>query len=164
MDRKPLIPVIGPGLNCPDSLIAVAEELGKAIGQEGYNLISGGRNIGVMDAVSRGAKGSGGAVIGILPGTDNSDSSESLDISIITGAGSARNNFIVLSSDVIIALGKGPGTFSEIALAIKAEKPLILYKPEHNLYELAKSMGNNVFKADSVNEVMSVARRLIHSS
>lgn len=161
MKRKPLIAVIGPGMNCPDSIKSIAEELGARIGKEGYNLISGGRNIGVMDAASKGAREKGGTVIGILPGKDNSDTSEWLDVSIITGAGSARNNFIVLSSDVVIALGKGPGTFSEIALAIKADKPLILYNPEDNLYDLAHTMGDKVYKADSVDGVMSITRDLI---
>lgn len=161
MNRKPLIAVIGPGVKCPEHLKTLAEELGTAIGNAGYNLITGGRSIGVMNAVSKGAKESGSAVIGILPGTDNSDSSEWLDVSIVTGAGAARNNFIVLSSDVVIALGKGPGTFSEIALAIKAEKPLILYNPEDNLYELAHTMGEQVYKAGSVEEVMDITKDLI---
>jgi len=162
MDRKPLIAVIGPGIKCPEPLKILAEELGVKIGNAGYNLITGGRSMGVMNAVSKGAKGSGCMVIGILPGTDNSDSSEWLDISIVTGAGAARNNFIVLSSDVVIALGKGPGTFSEIALAIKAEKPLILYNPEDNLYDLAYTMGDQVYKASSVEEVMSITSDLIN--
>jgi uncharacterized protein (TIGR00725 family) len=161
MDRKPLIAVIGPGVKCPDPLKSIAEDLGEAIGNAGYNLISGGRFMGVMNAVSKGAKEKGSMVIGILPGMDNSDSSEWLDISILTGAGSARNNFIVLSSDVVIALGKGPGTFSEIALAIKAEKPLILYNPEDNLYDLALQMGDQIYKAGSVEDVMAITGDLI---
>lgn len=156
MDRKPLIAVIGPGDNCPEQLKKFAEEIGQAIGAAGYNLISGGRNVGVTDAVSKGAKTSGAIVIGILPGSDSTESSSFLDISIITGVGSARNNFIVLSSDLVIALGKGAGTFSEIALTIKADKPLILFMPEENLYQLALSMGDKVFNAGSVEEVMDI--------
>ena len=159
MERKPLIAVIGPGEKCPDSLRSSAEKIGMAIGDAGYNLISGGRKIGVMDAVSKGAKEGGSMVIGILPGMDNSDASEWLDVSIATGAGSARNNFIVLSADVVIAFGKGAGTFSEIALAIKAGKPLILFQPEANLFKLAKSMGKKIFEADSVEKTMKITKK-----
>ncbi|CCQ67309.1 Conserved hypothetical protein 725 [Crocosphaera watsonii WH 0402] len=40
--------------------------------------------------------------------------------------GNARNNINVLSSNVIIACGMGLGTVSEIALALKNKKPVIL--------------------------------------
>lgn len=161
MERKPLIAVIGPGEKCPESLKSLAEKMGLAIGNAGYNLISGGRKVGVMDAVSKGAKEGGSMVIGILPGMDNSDASGWIDISIITAAGSARNNFIVLSADVVIAFGKGAGTFSEIALTIKAGKPLILYKPEKNLFALAKSMGKKIYEADTVEKTMKIVKKLI---
>ena len=161
MDRKPLIAVIGPGDNCPEDLKIFSEELGAAIGTTDYNLISGGRNAGVMDAVSKGAREHGGYVIGILPGMDNTQASPWLNVSIVTGAGSARNNFIVLSADVVVALGKGAGTFSEIALAIKADKPLVLFKPEKNLYDLAHSMGEKVYNASDVEEVMRIVNELI---
>jgi len=161
MERIPLIAVIGPGDKCSESLRVTAEKIGTAIGKAGYNLISGGRRVGVMDAVSKGAKKNGSMVIGILPGMDNSEASEWLDISIITGAGSARNNFIVLSAEVVIALGKGAGTFSEIALAIKAKKPLILFKPSKNLFTLAKSMGKKIYEADSVDKVIKITKKLI---
>ena len=50
-----------------------------------------------------------------------------MDIAVFTGMGEARNAINVLSSDVIIACGtEGPGTVSEIALALKAGKPVIL--------------------------------------
>lgn len=52
--------------------------------------------------------------------------SEAVDIAIVTGMGDARNAINVLSSQVIIACGGGAGTLSEIALAVKAGKPVIL--------------------------------------
>src|SRR5215469_15388140 len=52
--------------------------------------------------------------------------SEAVDIPIITDMGSARNNINVLSSDLIITCGMGPGTASEVALALKAGKTAIL--------------------------------------
>ncbi|MGE5138140.1 MAG: GNAT family N-acetyltransferase, partial [Rudaea sp.] len=68
----------------------------------------------------------GHLVIGILP-DERSRPSSALDVAIRTGMGQARNNINVVSSDVLVACGTGgPGTVSEIALALKAGKPIIL--------------------------------------
>ena len=88
--------------------------------------LSGGRDAGVMAAVNRGAKSAGGLTVGILPDRERRGISVHVDIHIITDMGSARNNINVLSSDVIIACGMGRGTAAEIALALKAEKKVIL--------------------------------------
>lgn len=124
--RKIIIGVMGPGSDASESDRVNAYELGKLIAQEGWVLLTGGRNAGVMDAASAGAKAANGLTIGILPTADDSNISDAVDIAIITGMGSARNNVNVLSSDVVIACGMGAGTASEVALAIKANKPVIL--------------------------------------
>jgi len=51
--------------------------------------------------------------------------SDAVDIPIATGLGQGRNLINVLSSHVIIACGNGTGTASEIAFALKANKPII---------------------------------------
>lgn len=79
-----------------------------------------------MDAVSRGARERGGTTIGILPTSDPSSASDGVEIAIFTGMGQARNNINVLSSAIVVACGMGAGTAAEVALAIKAQKPIIL--------------------------------------
>jgi uncharacterized protein (TIGR00725 family) len=126
--RKPLIGVMCPGDSAPDSAVTTAYELGKIIAQEEWVVLSGGRNKGAMNAVNKGAKEAKGLTVGISP-TDNTETlSEFVDIPIVSGMGSARNNIIVLSSDVIIVIadGLGAGTASEAALALKAQKQIIL--------------------------------------
>ncbi|PNH02218.1 hypothetical protein TSOC_011833 [Tetrabaena socialis] len=76
--RKPIIAVMGPGkterhTEPVDKHVDLALELGKQIGAHGWLLLTGGRNVGVMDAACRGAKSSGGTTIGILPGPDFTD-------------------------------------------------------------------------------------------
>ena len=41
-------------------------------------------------------------------------------IPVYTGAGMARNAFNVLSGTLCVAIGGGPGTLSEVALALKS--------------------------------------------
>lgn len=117
---------MGPGEGAAPEDTTAAYALGQLIAQAGWIVLSGGRNAGVMDAVSKGAKAAGGLTIGILPTTDRQMISEAVDIPILTDMGQARNNINVLTSDVIVACGMGPGTASEVALALKALKPVIL--------------------------------------
>ncbi len=128
--RKIIIGVMGPGANATPSDRDFAYELGLLIAHEGWVLLTGGRNVGVMHAASLGAKAANGLTIGILPTKNNNAISEGVDIAIVTGMGNARNNINVLSSDVVIACGMGAGTASEIALAIKENKKVILLNTE----------------------------------
>lgn len=123
--RKTIIGVMGPGKATATDL-QNAYKLGELIAQKGWVLLTGGRNIGVMDAANRGAKSANGLTIGILPGDNTDGVSEAVDIAIATDLGNARNNINVLSSNAVIACGMGAGTASEIALALKAHKQVIL--------------------------------------
>jgi len=123
--RKTIIGVMGPGQATATDL-QNAYHLGELIAQKGWVLLTGGRNVGVMDAASKGAKSANGLTIGILPGDNTDGVSDAVDIAIATDLGNARNNINVLSSDVVIACGIGTGTASEIALALKANKQVIL--------------------------------------
>jgi len=83
--------------------------------------------------------------------------SKYVDIPIFTGLGSARNNINVLSSRVVIGVGMGPGTASELSLAIKARKPIILLQPKPATLEFFQSMSPElVFPATDVTEVVDL--------
>lgn len=124
--RKIIIGVMGPGTQATDTDLQNAYKLGQLIAQQGWVLLTGGRNAGVMDAASQGAKSADGLTVGILPTNNPSLLSDAVDIAIITDLGNARNNINVLSSHVVIACGMGTGTASEVALALKANKKVIL--------------------------------------
>jgi uncharacterized protein (TIGR00725 family) len=125
--RRRVIGVMGGG-SATQAECALAEELGRLVAESGWVLLCGGRPAGIMDAVARGARGAGGFVVGIVPGRrDHPDEvSEHLDLAIITGMGDARNAINVLSSHVVVACPGGPGTVSEVALALKCGRPVVL--------------------------------------
>lgn len=104
-----------------------ARLLGEFIARRGWVVLTGGRDVGVMDAACEGAKRVGGSLtVGILPGVKDKVSRH-VDVPIITEMGSGRNNINVLTSHVVVACGlSGSGTVSEVALAVKAGKPVIL--------------------------------------
>ncbi len=123
--RKEVIGVMG-GAEVDAETEALARRLGRLIAERGWVLLNGGRDCGVMAASAAGAREAGGTVIGILPGGSTTGASPDLDYAVVTGLGDARNLVNVLSSDVVIACVGGAGTVSEVALALKNDKPVIL--------------------------------------
>lgn len=83
----------------------------------------------MMAAASRGGRSAAawreGAIVGILPGLDASRANDWVDIAIPTGMNHARNVVVVACADVVVAVGGGAGTLSEIALAWTHGKPVI---------------------------------------
>lgn len=134
--RRPVVGIMG-GATASPRVLALAEAMGRRIATEGWILLNGGRDAGVMAASARGAAAAGGLVIGILPGRDGTGAAPGLTIAIPTGLGDARNVVNILASDVVIALPGGAGTLSEIAHAMKNDRPLVLLGwPEGSLPEV----------------------------
>jgi uncharacterized protein (TIGR00725 family) len=158
MARRPVIGVVGTG---KDGVPAceIARQLGERIAAEGWIVLSGGRNAGVMQAVNAGAKEMGGLCIGLLPDRE-SEISPHVDVAIITDLGNARNNLIALSSDILIAVGiEGAGTASEVALAIKNKKKVILIGPEAAARAFFKGIGGHrVYVATSADEAVNMIK------
>lgn len=125
MERRQ-IGVIGAG-SCSEEIYELALRVGREIARLGHILVCGGLG-GVMEAACRGAKEAGGLTVGILPGPSKDAANRWVDVVIATDMGHARNVIIVHSSDGLIAISGGPGTLSEIAIALKTSKPVVSLK------------------------------------
>ena len=101
-----------------------AYEVGRLLGKAGAVVVCGGLG-GVMEAVCRGAKETGGLTVGILPGAYKQDANRWVDVVVPSGLGEARNALVALSGDVAIAIGGGLGTLSEVALALRNGVPVV---------------------------------------
>lgn len=123
---KTVVGVMGSGRPLDQHARALAYRLGAMVAERGWVLLTGGSPCGVMDAASQGARDAGGLVVGVLRGNRADEASPHVDIAIRTGMGDARNVINVLSSDVVIALPGGSGTLSEVALALKSGKVVIV--------------------------------------
>lgn len=160
--RKIIIGVMGPGDKATATDLQNAYQLGQLIAQQGWVLLTGGRNVGVMDAASLGAKAANGLTIGILPTNNTNAISEAVDIAIITNMGDARNNINVLSSNVVIACGMGAGTASEIALALKVNKKVILLNDNAESKGFFKKLSlENVHVVNSPGEAIKIAEEIL---
>ena len=122
---RTVIGVMGGAIADP-AVLADAHEVGRLIALEEWVLLTGGRDAGVMAEASRGASEAGGLVIGVLPGDSTEGTAPHVHVAIPTGMGDARNAINVLASEVVIALPGGAGTVSEVALALKSGRPVVL--------------------------------------
>ncbi|WP_224088545.1 TIGR00725 family protein [Nostoc sp. MS1] len=160
--RKIIIGVMGAGEGATANDCENAYKLGELIAQAGWILLTGGRNVGVMEVASQGAKSANGLTIGILPGNQADGVSEAVDIAIITDMGNARNNINVLSSHVVIACGMGAGTASEISLAVKANKATILLNNDTQTQAFFRKLSpENLYIVESVEEAITTVKAIL---
>lgn len=151
-----IVGVMGPGESATPDDNEIAFELGKAIAMEGWAVLTGGRSFGVMEAVMKGARDQNGLTIGILPDGNEQLASENAQIRIVTGMGSGRNYISVLSSHVIVVLGMAAGTASEVALAIKSNKKIILLNQDEITIRFFKNIGTyRILVANDVPETIA---------
>ncbi|MBX5469068.1 MAG: TIGR00725 family protein [Thermoleophilaceae bacterium] len=123
MSARLQVAVAGPGEGS-DAEREAAREVGRRLAEAGALLVCGGLG-GVMEAACRGAKEAGGATLGLLPGSDRRAANPYVDVAVPTGLGEARNALVVRAADALVAIGGAFGTLSEIALALKAGKPVV---------------------------------------
>ena len=124
-EEAPLrIAVVG-GSQPSEEELVLAEALGRALGEAGAVVITGGLG-GVMEAASRGCAGAGGTTVGFLPGSDPATANPWVRLPLPSGMGEARNALVVRSGEAVVAVGGSWGTLSEIALARAMGIPVAL--------------------------------------
>ncbi len=156
---KTIVGVMGPGENASPEENEMAFELGKAIAEQGWVVLTGGRSFGIMEAAMKGAHEVNGLTIGILPNDNVLNSSYHADIKILTGMGSARNIISILSSHVIVVIGMAAGTASEVAFAIKANKKVILLHQDEITIRFFKNIGTyKIMVANTIDETMRMIK------
>jgi uncharacterized protein (TIGR00725 family) len=145
------VAVVGSG-TASGQVYEQARKVGKLIAERGAILVCGGLS-GVMEAAARGATEAGGTAIGILPGEDRSGQNQYLTYSVATGVGQARNLAVVCSGDVVIAVGGEYGTLSEVGLARKVGRRVVVLE--------GWDLGEHVSVASSLGEAVAAAFGLL---
>ena len=120
---SPYVAVVGPS-ESSDAEERTAEAVGRALAVAGAIVVTGGLG-GVMAAACRGAAAGGGLTVGLLPGADRGAANPWVTVALPTGLGELRNGLVVRAADAVIAVGGAYGTLSEVALALKAQTPVI---------------------------------------
>ena len=138
--------------------------IGELVAKAGWGVLTGGRVAGVMGAAAKGARGAGGLTIGVLPTPDTLGASPAVDVVLATGLGEARNAVIALSANAFVVCGMNAGTASEVALAIRAKKPVVFVRADEatsNFFRLLDTEG--VRMVMSAGEAIEVLRGVLLS-
>ena len=161
--KLPVIGVMGSGSEPHEELAA---PLGRWIAARGAHLLTGGGG-GVMRAVAEafvGCEPRAGLSLGVLPGSSDGTSrpgypNDRVELAIRTHlplSGEqgqepmSRNHINVLSADVVIALPGGLGTRSEVALALRYGRPVVLFGPAPALDPAFEGMAPEPPRAETL--------------
>lgn len=116
-----------------------------------------------MEAASEGACNAGGLVVAILPNERKHPLSgypnRFVDIPVYTGMGDARNAINAKTPDVIVVLDGGPGTLSEMALAVKSKTPVVCLCAPGSVFEF----GSGLVRVKNVGEAITEVDRIFKS-
>jgi uncharacterized protein (TIGR00725 family) len=145
------VAVVGSG-TAAGELYEEARSVGRLVAERGAVVLCGGLS-GVMEAAARGATEAGGVAIGVLPDEDRRRQNEYLTYSVATGVGQARNLAVVCSADVVIAVGGEYGTLSEIGLARKVGRAVVVIE--------GWELGEHVTAAGAPEEAVEAAFGLL---
>jgi uncharacterized protein (TIGR00730 family) len=101
--------------NIPESSLDLAFNIGKAIGEQGWDLVWGGGKASMMGAVARGARASGVATIGVIPEpliNLEFEDKQASQMHVVTNMRTRKAKIEDLS-DAFIVLPGGIGTLEE---------------------------------------------------
>ena len=128
-----------------------ASELGKLLGENGFNIVYGGSRLGMMYACASEVKNNGGKIIGVMPqrlydlGCGNPEDCEEF---ILTSGMRERKAKMDEISEGVIALAGGFGTLEEISEMIVQKqlgynkKPIIILNTNGFYNNLAAFFDN----------------------
>jgi len=157
MSAKAVIAVIGSG-DAYGDVCDLAFEVGAGLARHGALLVCGGRG-GVMQAAAHGALAAGGHTLGILPGYEREAANPYIEFAVATGMGQARNVIVVATADAVIALDGEGGTLSEIGLALKLGRPVVVLRSFAEIADQRPGVARAETAADAVELALDLARR-----
>lgn len=169
VERRQIVGVMGSGDDVPNP--DAAAEVGRLIAEMGYDLLTGSGG-GVMAAVAEAftsVSPRDGISIGIVPANAPDDHTpppgypnQYTELAINTHLGrggdpdaiDSRNAVNVLTADAIILLGGNDGTFAELQLAARYDKPRILYLGDGAIHgQTASELAHLASAAANLDEV-----------
>lgn len=171
-EKKFIIGIIGPNQSlCTKEIYDFGLLLGRRLIDDGYIIVCGGM-FGLMEAVCKGARNSPiytyGSTIGIIPSVEKKYANPYCDIVIPTGLGLARNVLIVNTADVIVAVGGGAGTLSEIAYSWQTGKEVLCYKGFDGWAkqlagtDLDSTQQRKLIAVNSLEEILQTLREILY--
>lgn len=176
VERRPIVGVMGSGTESHEDL---AEPLGRAVAENGWHLLTGAGR-GTMTATSRAFAETGnreGLCLGVVPSQQDGDDSPDgypnpwvevvirthLPLSGEDGTGPfSRNHINVLSADAVVALPGSAGTWSEIELSLRYERPLAVFdRPPGDSDQSIRAAAAGALVVTDLDELLDWLRRTV---
>lgn len=144
------------------------ERIGREMVAQGWGLIYGGGNIGLMGAVARNVKEAGGVVVGVIPDfmrTRELAYTESTEL-IVVPTMRERKRIMAERADAFLTLPGGIGTLEEMTEIMSerylnlTRKPLVLLNQDgfyDDLLRFFARMVDEKFKSPGLSELLAVA-------
>jgi uncharacterized protein (TIGR00730 family) len=149
--------------------LALATELGTAIGAAGHSLVSGGGNVSMMGAIAVATRAAGGNTIGIIPKAlvHREVADVDADELVVTDTMRERKQQMDERADAFIALPGGIGTLEELFETWTAgylgmhDKPVVLLDPDGHyepLLQWLQSLTGSGFVSQSALDRLLVTK------
>ena len=144
------------------------ERLGRAMVANGWGLIYGGGNAGLMGVVARTVKASGGIVVGVIPDfmTERELAYHEADELVVVATMRERKRIMAERADAFVTLPGGIGTLEELTEIMTerylnlSTKPLVLVNQDgfyDDLLKFFERMVREKFKSPGLSDLFSVA-------
>jgi uncharacterized protein (TIGR00730 family) len=133
-------------------LLTLARQVGEAIAERGWTLVSGGGNVSAMGAVAAGARARGGRTVGVIPKAlvHRELADIEADELIVTDTMRQRKQVMEDRGDAFLALPGGIGTLEELFETWTAgylgmhDKPVVLLDPHGHYVGLRRWLDSLV--------------------
>jgi len=147
---------------------AAAEEVGLAMVENGWGLVYGGGNVGMMGSVAQAVKRARGHVVGVIPGfmKERELAYHEADELITVDSMRERKRIMEERADAFLALPGGIGTLEELTEIMtlryinRIDKPVVVYNHGgfyDDLLRFFERMTRERFKSAGMHDLFGVA-------
>jgi uncharacterized protein (TIGR00730 family) len=148
-----------------------AEAVGRSMVANGWSLVYGGGNVGMMGSVAQAVKDSGGHVVGVIPEfmKERELAYHRADELITVDSMRDRKRVMEERASAFLALPGGIGTLEELAEIMtlryinRIDKPVVLFNQDgyyDDLLRFFARMTREGFKSAGLQALLSVAERI----
>jgi uncharacterized protein (TIGR00730 family) len=150
---------------------SAAEAVGGAMVANGWGLVYGGGNVGMMGSVAQSVKAAGGHVVGVIPDfmKERELAYHQSDELIIVGSMRERKRIMEERASAFLALPGGIGTLEELTEIMtlryinRIDKPVVIFNQEgyyDDLLRFFERMTRERFKSAGLHALFGVADKV----
>jgi uncharacterized protein (TIGR00730 family) len=150
---------------------SAAEAVGRSMVANGWGLVYGGGNVGMMGSLARAVKAEGGHVVGVIPEfmRERELAYHEADELITVGSMRDRKRIMEERASAFLALPGGIGTLEELAEIMtlryinRMNKPVVVYNQDgyyDDLLRFFERMTRERFKSPGLQALFSVAAQV----